>query len=46
MHVQNEYNLRNKVVVHMLTYKDNECEASIPQAVQDLVKLIGIDFFL
>ncbi|KAM0870382.1 hypothetical protein ACQ4PT_040066 [Festuca glaucescens] len=46
VHVQGGYDLRNKVVVHMLTYKDNECEANIPQVVKDLVKFLGTDFFV
>jgi hypothetical protein len=45
MHVQGGYDLRNKVVVHMLAYKDNECEANIRQ-VKDLVKFLGTFFLL
>jgi hypothetical protein len=44
MHAQD--NLRIKVLAHMLLYKDNEHEANIPQVVKDLVKLLGMDFFL
>jgi len=46
MYVQDAYEIQNKVLVHMLTYKDNECQANIPQVVQDLVKHLGIDYFL
>ena len=45
-YVQDAYEIQNKVLVHMLTYKDNEYQANIPQVVQDLVKRIGIDYFL
>lgn len=44
--VRDAYEIQNKVLVHMLTYKDNECQANIPQDVQALVKRIGIDYFL
>lgn len=44
-HLQDS-SLQNKVLVHILTCPDNECEANIPQVVKDLVKLIGRDFFL
>ena len=37
MHVQVDYALRNKVVIHMLSYNGNECEANIPQ--------LGIEIF-
>ena len=45
MYVQNVYELQNKVLVHMLTYEDNECQANISQVVQDLVNRIGIYIF-
>ncbi|KAM0913182.1 hypothetical protein ACQ4PT_012324 [Festuca glaucescens] len=40
------YALRNKAVIHMLSYMDNESEANIPQHVKDLVKMVGSEFFL
>ena len=46
MHVQDGYDLRNKVLVHLLTYKDNKCQANITQVVKDLVKFLGIDYFI
>ena len=45
MHVQVGYALRNKAVIHMLSYMDNECEANVPQIVKDLVSMAGPDFF-
>ena len=45
LHVQ-DGNLCNKVLVHILACPDNKCEANIPQVVKDLVKYIGIDFFI
>ena len=46
MHVQVGYALRNKAVIHMLSYNGNECEANIPQIVKDLVNMAGSDFFV
>jgi hypothetical protein len=46
MHWQVGYALRNKAVVHMLSYKDNECEGNVPQIVKDLVYMAGSDFFV
>lgn len=46
MHLQVGYALRNRAVVHMLSYKDNESGANIPQFVRDLVNLLGSDFFV
>ncbi|XP_044416574.1 uncharacterized protein [Triticum aestivum] len=43
--VPDDYDLRNQVLVHLLSYKDNECVENIPQVVRDLVKRIGINFF-
>ena len=45
MHVQDDYDLQNQVLVHLLSYKDNECIENIPQLMRDLVKRIGINFF-
>ena len=35
-----------KVLVHILSYEDNECETNIPQNVKDLVKFLVIVFSL
>ena len=45
MHVQSDHDLRNQVLVRLLTYKDNECLHDIPQVALDLVKSIGLKFF-
>lgn len=45
VHVQ-DWNLRNNVMVHILTCPDNESEANIPKVVNDLVKDIGMNFFI
>ncbi|KAM0849405.1 hypothetical protein ACQ4PT_053753 [Festuca glaucescens] len=36
------YALRNRAVVHMLSYKDNESGANIPQFIRDLVNILGV----
>ncbi|KAM0842041.1 hypothetical protein ACQ4PT_058614 [Festuca glaucescens] len=36
------YALRIKAVVHMLSYRDNECADNIPQIVRDLVNMAGV----
>jgi hypothetical protein len=46
MLVQDGFNLRNKVLVHLLAYKDNESEANVPQAVKDLVDILGTEYFI
>jgi hypothetical protein len=44
--MQDGFNLRNKVLVHLLAYKDNESEANVPQVVKDLVNILGTDYFI
>jgi hypothetical protein len=40
MHVQDGYELRKQILAQLLTYKDNECEDTMPAGVQDFLNCI------